>query len=106
MSSRASMWDPFCRAKKHMGFLLRQYPWPLATRLRAKKEIMCNQKCRLMDFRRKRKSCGATSLPFFTRGFSAKKEMVWRDLPAIFHHSAKKEAGWPRIFGRKGNRVA
>ena len=40
MRSRASMWDPFCRAKKHMGFLLRQYPWPLATRLRAKKEVV------------------------------------------------------------------
>ena len=78
MSSRASMWDPFCRAKKHMGFLLRQYPWPLATRLRAKKEIVCNQK-----------------VP--TRGFSAKKEVVWRDLSAIFHS---------RIFGEKGNGVA
>ena len=43
-------------------------------------------RCRLADFRRKRKSCGATS--------------------AIFHDSAKKEGGWPRIFGRKGNCVA
>ena len=51
----------------------------------------------LADFRRKRKSCGATSLPFFTRGFSAKKETVWRDLPAIFHS---------RNFGEKGSRVA
>ena len=34
----------------------------------------------LADFQRKRKRCGATSLPFFTRGFSAKKEVVWRDL--------------------------
>ena len=38
----------------------------------------------LADFRRKRKSCGATSLPFFTRGFSAKKETVWRDLQKFF----------------------
>ena len=47
---------------------------------------------------RKRKSCGATSgekVP--TRGFSAKKEGVWRDLPAIFHS---------RNFGKKGSRVA
>ena len=47
---------------------------------------------------RKRKSCGATSeekVP--TRGFLAKKEGGWRDLPAIFHS---------RIFGEKGSRVA
>ena len=31
-----------------------------------------------------------------TRGFSAKKEGGWRDLPAIFHS---------RIFGKKGSRV-
>ena len=79
--------------KKHMGFLLR---W--------------GQKCRLVDFWRKRQVCGATSarkVP--TRGFSAKKEVVWRNLSAIFHHSAKKEGGWrdlSRIFGRKGNGVA
>ena len=65
---------------------------------------------------RKRKSCGVTSerkVP--TRGFSAKKETMWRDLPAIFHNLAKKEGGWrnlskesadSRIFGEKGNRVA
>ena len=43
----------------------------------------------------KRKVCGATSarkVP--TCGFSAKKEVVWCDLPAIFHHSVKKEGGW------------
>ena len=67
--------------KNHMGCLLRQ-----------------RQKCRLADFWRKRQVCGATSarkVP--TRGFSAKKETVWRDLPAIFHS---------RIFGEKGNGVA
>ena len=67
--------------KKHMGFLL----W-------------WGQKCRLTDFWRKRQVCGATSarkVP--TRGFSAKKETVWRDLPAIFHS---------RNFGEKGSRVA
>ena len=75
-----------------------QYPGPLATWLRVKKEIVCNQKCRLADFWRKRKWCGTTSLPFSTtRGFSAKKEVVWRDLPAIFHHSAKKEGGWRNL---------
>ena len=56
-----------------------------------------HERCRLADFRRKRKSCGATSLPFLTRGFSAKRETVWRDLPAIFHS---------RNFGEKGSRVA
>ena len=77
MRSRASMWDPFCRAKKHMGFLLRQYPWPLATRLRAKKENRVQPK-----------------VP--TRGFSAKKKIVWRDLSAILTRgfSSKKETMW------------
>ena len=47
---------------------------------------------------RKRKSCGVTSTEKVpTRGFSAKKEGGWRDLPAIFHL---------RIFGEKGSRVA
>ena len=94
MRSRASLWDPFCRAKKHMGFFLRQYPWPLAMQLRAKREIVCNQTCQLTDFWRKGKQCGATlagKVP--THGFSEKKEVVWCDLPAIFHHSAKKEGG-------------
>ena len=41
------------------------------------------KKCQLMDFWRKRQVCGATSarkVP--TRGFSAKKEVVWHDLSA------------------------
>ena len=29
-----------------------------------------------------------------TCGILAKKEVVWHDLPAIFHHLAKKEGGW------------
>ena len=51
---------------------------------------------------RKRKSCGATSEPKVpTRGFSAKKETVWRDLPAIFHNSAKKEGRWRNLSKEK-----
>ena len=50
-----------------------------------------------MDFRQKKKSCGATSLPFFTtwqkrkvgsHGILAEKETVWRDLknqPNLFY---------------------
>ena len=65
------------------------------------------ERCRLADFWQKRKVCGVTStIQVPTRGFLVKKEMVWRDLPAIFHNSAKKEGGWLRIFGRKGNHVA
>ena len=29
--------------------------------------------------------------------FSAKKEIVWHDLPAIFQDSAKKEGGWHNL---------
>ena len=95
----------------HMECLLRQDRCPLATWVVSEKGSRVvrpqEKKCRLADFRRKRKVCGATSAAQVpTRGFSAKKEVVWRDLSAIFHHSAKKEGGWPRIFGRKGNRVA
>ena len=50
---------------------------------------------------RKRKSCGTTSetkVP--TRRFSVKKEMVWRDLPAIFHNLEKKEGVWCNLRSR------
>ena len=67
---------------------------------------------------RKRKSCGATSdtkVP--TRGFSAKKEGVWRELSSKGADSrifGEKEVVWrdlsaifhSRIFGEKGNCVA
>ena len=64
MHSCASMWDPFCSTKKHLGFLLRQYSWPLATWLGAeqKRKSCANKKCQLADFWRKRKQCGMTSL--------------------------------------------
>ena len=85
--------------KNHMGCLLR---W--------------EEKSRLADFWRKRNVCGATSaVQVPTRGFLTKREVVWRYLSAIFHHSAKKEGGWrelsskgadSRIFGEKGSRVA
>ena len=61
MYLHASMWDPFCGVKKHMGFFLRQYPWPLATWLGAKKEIVCKPKV-------------------LTHGFLVKKEGGWGDL--------------------------
>ena len=113
--------------KKHMGCLLREYRCPLATRFRAKKEVVWHdlraKRCQLADFQRKRKVCGTTSaaksadLRIFsekgngvarplchfsplgekgrwvaqlqqgkvpTRGFSAKKETVWRDLQKFF----------------------
>ena len=69
---------------------------------------LSGQKCRLMDFRQKRKVCGATSeskVP--TRGFLVKKETMWRNL-----FLAKIEMVWHdlchfdlRIFGEKGNNV-
>ena len=65
-----------------MGFLLRQYRWPLATRVVSEKGSRVARP-------------QSTKVP--TRGFSAKKETVWRDLPAIFHL---------RNFGEKGSRVA
>ena len=73
--------------EKHMGFLLGG-----------------EQKCRLADFGRKRKVCGATSerkVP--TRGFSAKKETVWCDLSAIFTRgfSAKRETMWRDLLCAK-----
>ena len=86
--------------KMHMGFLLRQYHCPLATRGVSEKGSHVARP-------------QSTKVP--TRGFSAKKETVWRDLPAIFHNSAKKEGGWRNlskesadlwIFGKKGSRVA
>ena len=50
----------------------------------AKKEgVWCDlseKRCRLVDFQQKWKVCGVTSLPFFTRGFWAKKEVMWHDL--------------------------
>ena len=61
-----------------MGFLLRQYRCPLAMRGVSEKGSRVQPK-----------------VP--TRGFLAKKEGGWRDLPAIFHS---------RIFGEKGSRVA
>ena len=95
-------WGCLVGTKTHMGFLLRQYRCPLATRVVNEKGSRVarpqSKKCQLVDFRRKRKVCGATSgakVP--TRGFSAKKETVWRDLPAIFHS---------RNFAEKGSRVA
>ena len=63
---------------------------------------LSEKRCRLVDFQRKRKVCGAISerkVP--TRRFSAKKETVWRDLPAICHNSAKKEGGWHNLSREK-----
>ena len=54
------------------------------------------ERCRLADFWRKRKSCGATSLPFFT---TRRKRKVGGAT------SARKSAD-SRIFGKKGNCVA
>ena len=71
--------------KNHMGCLLR---W--------------EEKSRLADFWRKRNVCGATSaVQVPTRGFLAKREVVWRYLSAIFHHSAKKEGGWRNLSKEK-----
>ena len=45
--------------------------------------------------KQKRKLCGTTSeVKVPTCRFLAKKETVWRDLPAIFHNMAKKEGMW------------
>ena len=55
-----------------------------------------HERCRLADFRRKRKRCGATSLPFFT---TRRKRKVGGAT------SARKSAD-SRIFGEKGNCVA
>ena len=51
---------------------------------------------------RKRKSCGMTSeskVP--TRGFSAKKEVMWCDLSAIFH-----QGGWCNLSKEKKCQLA
>ena len=86
--------------KTHMGFLLRQYRCPLATRVVSEKGSRVarpqSQKCRLADFRWKRKWCGATSLPFFT---TRRKRKVGGAT------SAAKSAD-SRIFGEKGICVA
>ena len=89
-----------------MGCLLREYCWPLAMQFRAKREVVWRdlrgKRCQLVDFRWKRKVCGASSAEQVpTHGFSAKKEVVWRDLPAIFHNSAKKEGGWHNLSKEK-----
>ena len=99
--------------KNHMGCLLRQYRCPLATRVvsekgsrvarpqgekvptrgfSAKKEGVWRDLSRLADFRRKRKSCGATSLPFFT---TRRKRKVGGTTSVD-----------SRIFGEKGSCVA
>ena len=69
--------------KNHMGCLLRQHPWPLATRFGSEKGS-----CVAQPQREK----------VLTRGFSAKREGVWRDLSTKGADS--------RIFGEKGNGVA
>ena len=69
--------------------------------------------------KRKRKLCGTTSerksadswifgekgrcvaRPQSTHGILAKKEVVWCDLSAIFHHSVKKEGGWCNLSVEK-----
>ena len=68
--------------KNHMGCLLRQYRCPLATRVVSEKGSRVARP-------------QGEKVP--THGFSAKKETVWRDLPAIFHS---------RNFAEKGSRVA
>ena len=128
----------------HMGFLLRQYRWPLATRVvsekgsrvarpqrekvptrgfSAKKEGVwrdlgtkgadsrifgekgngvARPPCHFPQLGEKGRSVAQTQqrkVP--TRGFSAKKEVVWRDLPAIFHNLAKKEGGWRNLSREK-----
>ena len=70
-------------AKMHMGFLLRQYRCPLATRLASEKGSRVARPHR-------------EKVP--TRVFSAKKEGVWRD------RRTKGADSW--IFGEKGNGVA
>ena len=92
----------FLLACFHVGCLLRQYCCPLATRLASEKGSRVARPQR-------------EKVP--TRGFSAKKEGVWRDLStkglADFRRkrkrcgatSARKSAD-SRIFGKKGNRVA
>ena len=57
---------------------------------------LSEKRCRLADFRRKRKRCGATSMPFST---TRRKRKVGGTT------SAGKSAD-SRIFGNKGNRVA
>ena len=76
-------------AKTHMGCLLREYRCPLATWVVSEKgnHVARPQggRCRLADFWWKRKVCGMTSAEQVpTRGFSAKKETVWRDLQKFF----------------------
>ena len=74
------------RTKMHMGFLLREYRCPLATRGVSEKGSHVARPQR-------------EKVP--TRGFSAKKETVWRNLSAIFHHLAKKEGGWRNLSKEK-----
>ena len=69
--------------KNHMGCLLRQHPWPLATRFVSEKGS-----CVVQPQREK----------VLTRGFLAKKEGVWCDL------REKGADSW--IFSEKGNGVA
>ena len=97
-------------AKVHMGFLLRQYPWPLAMWFRVKKEVVwqifgkkgrCvaqpqHKRCRLMDFQRKRKRCGTTSLPFFRTQQKRK----------VGGTTSSWKSTNSQIFGKKGNCVA
>ena len=66
-----------------MGFLLREYRCPLATRMVSEKGSRVARP-------------QSTKVP--TRGFSAKKEGVWRELSGTGADS--------RIFGEKGNGVA
>ena len=66
-----------------MGFLLREYRCPLATRVVSEKGSRVAQP-------------QGEKVP--TRGFSAKKEGVWRELSSTGADS--------RIFGKKGNCVA
>ena len=76
-------WGCLVGTKMHMGFLLREYRCPLATRGVSEKGSHVAQPQR-------------KKVP--TRGFSAKKEGVWREL-------STKGADL-RIFGEKGSRVA
>ena len=80
-----SQWGTFCYIawgclvgmKTHMGFLLRQYPWPLARWWMEKEVMWCDlrgQRCWPMDFWQKRKVCGMTSVDL--RNFGEKGSRV------------------------------
>ena len=96
--------------KTHMGCLLRQYPWPLATRFGVKKEVVWRVLAKNEGV-----WCDLSKKKVLTHRFLAKKEVMWHDLSAIFHDSAKKEGVWCNlrakgadswIFSEKGSCVA